>query len=455
MAEPIAPLDRAQLAAQVAAAPAGDLLPARLGTEEAHRPQRLVLVGAVDLPGADSVIAVMGAAHGSLVSGPIRVAGGTAHRATAGDGAASALAAALASGTPIEGAGFSSTLLTGPVGGVAPLEPAAPERPMLVDQTHESVVVGERAVVKWAVGAEPTPASVLVPHVAASGFTQMPRPWGFVTWADAAAPGSAPVLVASVMDYLPGASDGWTWAVRDVGQVATGGAQPETALAPMDAVGALVGDLHRALATPSSTLPEPRADAGAGEIGQWRELAEQLLAEALDAVDGPEGERLGERREAILDVLGTLDAVATTPTVPVHGDLHIGQVLRWDGGYAVGDFDGNPVLPVAERLRPQPAARDVAGMLASIDHVGRVVVRRVDGADPALVEQWIAEAQHRFLVAYRRRLAEHAASDLLDDRLLLPFRVEQECREFLYAVRHLPRWRYVPDQALQALIPTV
>ena len=92
-------------------------------------------------------------------------------------------------------------------------------------------------------------------------------------------------------------------------------------------------------------------------------------------------------------------------------------------------------------------------MLQSLDHVGRVVVRRVEGADAARVEQWIADAQERFLSAYRRRLAEADASRLLDDRLLLPFRVEQECREFLYAVRHLPRWRYVPDQALQALFP--
>ena len=126
-------------------------------------------------------------------------------------------------------------------------------------------------------------------------------------------------------------------------------------------------------------------------------------------------------------------------------------MLRWDGGYAIGDFDGNPVLPVAERLAPQQAARDVAGMLQSIDHVGRVVLRRVDGADAHRVNIWISEAQARFEVAYRARLAELGWIHLLDDRLVRPFQVEQECREFLYAVGHLPRWRYVPDQALQAL----
>ena len=139
--------------------------------------------------------------------------------------------------------------------------------------------------------------------------------------------------------------------------------------------------------------------------------------------------------------------------IPVHGDLHVGQVLRWTGGYAVGDFDGNPVLPVAERLRPQPAARDVAGMLQSIDHVGRVVNRRVEGADPERVASLDCHGPGAILEAYRDRLRTNGRAQLLDERLLLPFQVEQECREFLYAVQHLPRWRYVPDQALQALFP--
>jgi hypothetical protein len=42
--------------------------------------------------------------------------------------------------------------------------------------------------------------------------------------------------------------------------------------------------------------------------------------------------------------------------------------------------------------------------------------------------------------------------ELLDDRLLRPLMFWQECREFLYAAQHLPHWRYVPDEALSALL---
>ncbi len=80
---------------------------------------------------------------------------------------------------------------------------------------------------------------------------------------------------------------------------------------------------------------------------------------------------------------------AGTPLIDVRGDLHVGQVLRHPdaptgrgptagtpASYAVVDFDGNPVLAAAERVRRRPAAVDVAGMMASPDHVGRVVLHR-------------------------------------------------------------------------------
>jgi maltokinase len=36
----------------------------------------------------------------------------------------------------------------------------------------------------------------------------------------------------------------------------------------------------------------------------------------------------------------------------------------------------------------------------------------------------------------------------LDERLLAPFLIEQECREYIYAAKHLPHWVYVPDAVI-------
>jgi maltokinase len=91
-------------------------------------------------------------------------------------------------------------------------------------------------------------------------------------------------------------------------------------------------------------------------------------------------------------------------------------------------------------------------MLRSLDHVGRVVDRRTHGGYAVQVREWIAQTRAGLLAAYRDELAGAGRADLFDARLLPPFEVEQECREFVYAARHLARWTYVPDAALPALL---
>ena len=65
---------------------------------------------------------------------------------------------------------------------------------------------------------------------------------------------------------------------------------------------------------------------------------------------------------------------------------------------------------------------------------------------------WLDEARGGFLDAYRAGLSERM--DLFDERLLRPFEVAQECHEFVYAARYLPRWVSVPDRSMAALLTT-
>jgi maltokinase len=95
--------------------------------------------------------------------------------------------------------------------------------------------------------------------------------------------------------------------------------------------------------------------------------------------------------------------------------------------------------------------RDVAAFVRSIDHVGRVASRRKPGREDA-VETWIDRSRAAFLGAYRTEL-EAGAERLFDERLLRPLEVAQECHEYVYAARFLPRWRYVPDLAMRAMFP--
>ena len=447
-----------ELARLVAASPGALVLPG--GDRRAHVDVAtpLTLLDALDLDGG-RWLGIVQDADGDRWTVPMRVEGGSLRRAVAGDGVAESLLAAMAQVGPARAA--RRRVDTGRVGGSGPFVvdswdavAVTGERPVTVDQTNESVVVGERAMVKWSValprpgvrGAQPAAERLSV--LRATGFPGTPRPWGRLSYVDHA-DDSATLLLATVAEFLPGAEDGWDWAVEDVRRLARGEISMEDATAPAWRLGELTARLHVALATAGVAPADDRTTA------RWTARAYDDLDAAVQLVDGPEGTRLRARAGRIAVSFGSFRECVGTPLIAVHGDLHVGQVLRHGDpvDYAVTDFDGNPVLAPGDRSDPQPAAVDVAGLLASLDHVGRVVVKRTEGVDAGAVRAWIDAAQSAFLDSYRSTLASLGSQELLDQRLLVPLRLQQECREYLYAVHHLPHWRYVPDAALLDLLP--
>lgn len=231
----------------------------------------------------------------------------------------------------------------------------------------------------------------------------------------------------------------------------------EQALDPMQRIGDLVARMHGIFAT-------RRVERASADLAEsWRRAADDALGAAQAAMASLVGDQ-GEETVLLRSVaarahthLRALSSAAGTPLILIHGDLHLGQILRPTGQtpanpgqeLMVIDFDGNPVLPMQQRLSVQPAAVDVAGMLCSIDHVGRVVMYRTPEVDSRIVQQWMERAEESFMTAYRGNLSR---PELLDTTIIPALRVQQECREYLYAAQHLPHWRYVPHAALPALL---
>ncbi|WP_285704443.1 hypothetical protein [Microtetraspora sp. NBRC 16547] len=331
--------------------------------------------------------------------------------------------------------------------------PPPGERAITVDQTNHSVIAGESVVVKWfpRPSRAPHPAPDLLAHL--SGFSRTATPYAAVYWEDA--------LVALVTAYLPEARDGWEWCVDE----AEAG---RTAFAAE--LGGLAAELHLAMATSSPVFPDPvrlspavqAPEAGhdpardaAGGAGAWAERAEEALRDALSLTDGEDGAWLASRAGELRRELAPLATAGPTPLIRIHGDLHVGQILQWRDGYAVVDFDGNPTVSSAAPGGGafQPAARDLAQLTTSVDHVGQVAILRRN-ADPGRIAEWVAAARAALVSAYVTGLADAGRADLLDRSLIRPFEIEQECRELIYAARHLPRWRYAPMGVLRTWFGT-
>lgn len=314
----------------------------------------------------------------------------------------------------------------------------APEGGIAVDQTNTSVIVDDRLVVKlvgrWAAADR---AGHLLERLAAAGSDDVARLHGRVEWRH---PQLGEATLAIVTEYLPGAEDGWTWAVDDVVHALEGGPDP----AWPALLGTRVARIHDVLG--ADAVPS-----GPDAAAARRARAADALARAVDAATGPTAARLRNRRAALERDIRSLEGTAPGLEFPIHGDLHVGQVLASpdpgaaDGRrYTIIDFDGDPQLDAADRERADAAARDVAHLLVSLDLVAAVAQKRLRRADP-LAFAWADRARADLLAAYR---AELTRPELFDDALLPGFEAEQLAAELHYADRFLPAWRYAPDAAI-------
>ena len=304
------------------------------------------------------------------------------------------------------------------------------ERPVTVDQTNESVIVADQAVVKWLRPPVPSPhpGAELLAHLKAVGFFEMPAFIGIHEHDG--------MVEAIVTEYVPDSLDGWDWLVDDIDAWVQGLLDTDRLLAIAWRVGELAAHLHTALAGLQRATIGTRT---------YHADAIAMLDEALRIVDGEEGRRLRALEPSVRAALEPLRGDRMLPAHRVHGDLHIGQFLRSGSHVLVTDFDGNPLSDSVQRRLPQSPLRDLAQLLQSIDHAGRIVVKRRHpdrGADVALISHLAIE---QALGAYR---ADHA----VDAEVLAALRVSAELHEYLYAARHLPRWMYVPDAAMPALL---
>ncbi len=154
--------------------------------------------------------------------------------------------------------------------------------------------------------------------------------------------------------------------------------------------------------------------------------------------------------QRVLDDLRSVNDAGAA--IRVHGDYHLGQVMRTDAGWFVLDFEGEPARPLEERRRPSSPLRDVAGMLRSLHYASMVALS--DRDDVELAQAWEARNRQAFLDGY---LAEAKRGSILPsndqslEAVLRAFELEKAVYELAYEESYRPHWGYIPRAALARL----
>jgi maltose alpha-D-glucosyltransferase/alpha-amylase len=314
-------------------------------------------------------------------------------------------------------------------------------------------------------------------------------------------PGLEPGTLAVVQASITNQGSGWTFTLDELrryyerataraGRVETAaqpsqdpragldGAEPPPFFAALEryylsaaaTLGRRTAELHLALsrATGPAFEPEP-LDAAAREA-----LVADAVSHATDVL-----ELLASRRDQLPDaarnaadavlagrstLLARIESIRTLTDagqrMRVHGDYHLGQVLRTEEDFVIIDFEGEPARTLPERRMKFSPLKDVAGMLRSFNYAAYAALVGHEQVSPGAALQlgpfadtWVHWVSRAFLAAYRETMHDSrvvprgAAFDELLDALI----VEKALYEVGYELNSRPDWARIPLTALASL----
>jgi maltokinase len=316
---------------------------------------------------------------------------------------------------------------------------------MTAEQSNTSMVFGDELILKMFRQLVPgvNPDLEVTLALASAGSAHVAHP---VAWMETPFSGETTTL-GMLQEYLRTATNGWELAITSVRDL-----YAEADLHPGEVGGDFAGESFRlgsATAEVHRDLAQTLAT-GVLEAAQVRGLADTMIErlEEACAVVAELAPYARELRQAF-EELARLGEPVTVQRV--HGDFHLGQVLRTPTQWVLLDFEGEPAKPLAERTALASPLRDVAAMLRSFDYAARHLLADHPRGDAQLefrAVEWAERNREAFCDGYTKASGVDPRSSAA---LLRAFEIDKAVYECAYEARNRPSWLGIPLSAVHRL----
>jgi maltose alpha-D-glucosyltransferase/alpha-amylase len=295
-----------------------------------------------------------------------------------------------------------------------------------------------------------------------AAFRAMPALRGSLTYVAAT---GEPSTVGILQDWIDNLGDGWTHVVGLLRQPDSR-TNAEALMRDLHCLGVITADLHGALCaetTDPAFAPEPVT---AADVRAWQASCLQRVARTSSLLEqhisglNPESRQLGEtlleRRDQMAAAVDVPELTGSSGfrKIRIHGDYHLGQVLKTRDGFAVIDFEGEPVRPLAERRLKCSALKDVASMIRSFDYATGAA-RTGDRNTPD--DRSTGRLRRSFLDGYLTSAFARDAPFVPRDRGAVGtwidfFEFEKALYEVDYELNNRPDWAPIPLRGLLSIL---